>query len=203
MNKKLLELFKVKCKDMGLSEAAIEAIVSGGSDGLTEASTDAEIEVKANLILPFAKAMQGEATRWAQTSKEKTELAAAEKAKAEKAATVGGEEKPWEAAINTLKTDYDTKLSTLEKENQAFKAEKAGTERATLISTLQKKHGLSDEHMKFVAVPADQDPDVYLTSYKQHLITQGLVPAVVGSAATAQQASEEAAKGLLAEIEVK
>jgi len=202
MNKKLLELFKAKCKDMGLSDVAIEAMVTAGSEGLTDASTDAEIEAKANLILPFAKAAQAESTRWAQaaSTKTKTELEA-EAAKAKK--QEGAEEKPWEAAINGLKADYDKKLSTLEQENQAFKTEKAGTERTVLIAGLQKKHGLTDEHMKFVTVPADVDPDVYLTGYKQHLITQGLVPAVAGTAATAQQASEDAAKALLAEVEVK
>ena len=205
MNKKLLELFKAKCKDMGLSDVAIEAMVTAGSEGLTDASTDAEIEVKANLILPFAKAAQAESTRWAQvaSTKTKTELEAEIAALKAGKKPEGAAEKPWEAAITALKTDYDTKLSALTQENQTFKAEKAGTERATLISTLQKKHGLTDEHMKFVAVPADADPDTFLTEYKQHLITQGLVQAVPGSAATAQQASEEAAKSLLAEIEVK
>ncbi|MCL6101214.1 MAG: hypothetical protein M1292_01805, partial [Bacteroidetes bacterium] len=125
MNKKLLELFKAKCKDMGLSDAAIEAIVTAGSEGLTDASTDAEIEAKANLILPFAKATQAESTRWAQTAsqKTKTELEA-EMAKAEKKPE-GKDEKPWEAAIKGLKEDYDKKLSLLETENQTFKTEKA------------------------------------------------------------------------------
>jgi hypothetical protein len=53
-------------------------------------------------------------------------------------------------------------------------------------------------------VPADADPDKYLTDYKQHLITQNLMPAVgTGSAATVKEASEKFATDLLAEVAVK
>lgn len=70
MHKKLFELLKDKCQDMGLSEKAIQEIATVGSDGLTDESSDEDIATKVNLILPFAKAMQGEGTRWAQKTKE-------------------------------------------------------------------------------------------------------------------------------------
>ena len=65
VNQKLLQALIGKCKDMGLSEESIQAIAGIASEGLTDGSTDEEIEARANLFLPACKTMQGEATRWA------------------------------------------------------------------------------------------------------------------------------------------
>ena len=69
VNQKLLQALISKCKDMGLSEESIQAIAGIASEGLTDGSTDEEIEARANLFLPACKTMQGEATRWAQKAK--------------------------------------------------------------------------------------------------------------------------------------
>jgi hypothetical protein len=200
MNKKLLDLMKVKCKDMGLSEKAIEDLVTTGSEGLTDESSQEDIEARANLILPYAKAMQSEGTRWAQAAKEKADPTKKEEPKTPPT----GDEKPWETAIKTLEEKYGTELLNLKKENETFKAEKIQSERASLISQAQKKHGISDDDMKFVSIPADADVETFFTDYKQHLITKGLMSAeAAGIQATTEQASEEFAKTLLNEIEVK
>ncbi len=199
MNKKLLELMKAKCKDMGLSEKAIDDLVTTGSEGLTEESSQEDVEARANLILPYAKAMQSEGTRWAQAAKEK-----ADPKKEEPKTPPTGDEKPWETAIKAMEDKYGTKLSELEKENETFKAQKAQSDRAATISQAQKKHGISEDDMKFVSIPADADVEKFFTDYKQHLITKGLMSAdAAGIQATTEQASEEFAKTLLSEIEVK
>lgn len=58
-----------KCKDMGLSENAIEALINSMGAGIDGESTDEEVEECASKIADVAKAMQGEATRWASKAK--------------------------------------------------------------------------------------------------------------------------------------
>lgn len=60
-----------KCKDMGLSESAIEALINSMGANINDDSTDDEVESCATTIAEVAKTMQGEATRWANSAKEK------------------------------------------------------------------------------------------------------------------------------------
>ena len=63
MNTKLFEVLKTKCKSFGLTKKALEELTELGSSELTDESTDEEIAAKADLLVPYAKAMQGEITR--------------------------------------------------------------------------------------------------------------------------------------------
>ena len=63
MNKKLKAAMSERCKDMGLTEKAIDELISLGDKGLTEDSSDEDIKKVVDSLEPFAKAMQGEITR--------------------------------------------------------------------------------------------------------------------------------------------
>lgn len=60
MNTKLFEVLKTKCKSFGLTKKALEELTELGSSELTDESTDEEIAAKADLLVPYAKAMQGQ-----------------------------------------------------------------------------------------------------------------------------------------------
>ena len=63
MKTKLLEQLKTKCRSFGLTKKALEELVEIGVSDLSEEATDEDIAAKADSLVPFAKAMQGEITR--------------------------------------------------------------------------------------------------------------------------------------------
>lgn len=216
MNKKLFELLKAKCKDMGLSEKAIEEAATVASDGLKDDSPDSDIEAKANLAASFLKTTQGEATRWAQTAKQKAEDEAKKKASDDEAKKKADDEakKKKEAEekaaqdepawFKTYKEEQAKKLEALETENKSFKAEKSKTERSGLIEATAKKLNIPAWRMKGVVVPDDADPEKFLADIKQDLVTNNLMAAdAADSASSKEKASQELAKNLLNELEVK
>lgn len=71
----------------------------------------------------------------------------------------------------------DEKLKPYQQEIDTYKAEKAKSERQTLITSKAKELGLTDSDMEFVTVPEDKDVSEFLTGYKQSLINRGLKPA--------------------------
>lgn len=97
-----------------------------------------------------------------------------------------------EAAIKPYKDEIDT-----------LKKDKSQIDRQTAISNAMKKLGLTEEEMKFVTVPDGQEPEAYLTGYKQHLITQGLKPAdESGAQVTDSQVTDAVADGWLNSLAV-
>lgn len=83
--------------------------------------------------------------------------------------------------VEELDSYFNSKVETAIKpykdEIDKLKSEKQVSDRQTTITNAMKELGLTDSDMQFVIVPEDKDPKEYLTSYKQHLITNGLKPA--------------------------
>lgn len=164
MNKKLLEKLQDKCKDFGLSEKAIEDLAELGSDGLTDETSDEDIEKKADSLVPTAKLLQAEVTRKAQkrtTTPPKT-------------VENSDEEPDW---FKNYKEQQEKQMQELRNENAAMKAEKSKAERGAAIAAMAKELGIPDLMMKHFSIADDADIEKVLTEYKQDLITSKLMPA--------------------------
>lgn len=168
MNKKLLTVLQAKCKDFGLSEKAIEDLATSGSEGLTDETSDEDIEKRADSLVPYAKLMQAEVTRKAQNKKPVEKPAEAPK---------GGnseEEPEW---FKTYKAEQEKQLKELKDENAAMKLEKSKAERGAAIAAKAKELGIPDFLMKHISLADDADIEKELTEYKQELVTNNLMPA--------------------------
>lgn len=182
MIKKLLTVLQAKCKDFGLSEKAIEDLATSGSEGLTDETSDEDIEKKADSLVPFAKLMQAEVTRKAQNKKPVEKPAEPPK---------GGnseEEPEW---FKTYKAEQEKQLKELKDENAAMKLEKSKAERGAAIAAKAKELGIPDFLMKHISLADDADIEKELTEYKQELVTNSLMPA---DKADIISSSDEAAK---------
>ena len=153
MNTKLFEVLKTKCKSFGLTKKALEELTELGSSELTDESTDEEIAAKADLLVPYAKAMQGEITR--KTRKSSTKKQSEDEGDGEDESDT---EMP--AWFKQYQQSNDQRIAALEKENNDLKAEKAATERATTIADKAKKLGI----------------DAELANFKQELVNNSLMP---------------------------
>ena len=129
MNKKLLTVLQAKCKDFGLSEKAIEDLATSGSEGLTDETSDEDIEKKADSLVPFAKLMQAEVTRKAQNKKPVEKPAEAPK---------GGNSEEEPECFKTYKAEQEKQLKELKDENAAMKLEKSKAERGAAIAAKAK-----------------------------------------------------------------
>lgn len=69
MKKKFRKLLSEKCKDMGLTDKALDDLVEIGAEGLADDASDEDIAAKVDSLVPYAKAMQGEITRKTQRPK--------------------------------------------------------------------------------------------------------------------------------------
>lgn len=166
MNKKLLETLVAKCKDMGLSEESIQKIAGIASNGLADDTTDEAIETRANEFLPILKAMQGEATRWAQNKSLKPQQQQ--------------EGKLDEASIETVIKKVTENLSAkIEEQNTVIsnlQKQLGESQRNVVIASEMQKLGLTEADMEFVTIPADANVAEYLGKYKQSLVDRGLKP---------------------------
>ena len=183
MNKKLLELLTAKCKDMGLSEAALQQIAGIASNGLEENATDDVIAERVKQYEPIMKAMQSEATRWAQSKHQPPTPPTPPQPKP-------NEDEPWRKALEDMETKYAGTLKTQSDTIAQLQAQLATSERKGLISAEMKKLGLTDADMEFVSIPADADVAEYLGKYKQSLVDRGLKPADTKSVKEAKDKAE-------------
>ena len=182
MYKKLLTVLQAKCKDFGLSEKAIEDLATSGSEGLTDETSNEDIEKKADSLVPFAKLIQAEVTRKSQ-NKKPVEKPAED--------TKGGnsdEEPDW---FKTYKADQEKQLKELKDENAAMKLEKSKAERGAAIAAKAKELGIPAFLMKHISLADDADIEKELTEHKQELVTNNLMPA---DTANIISSSEQAAK---------
>ena len=169
MNTKLFEVLKTKCKSFGLTKKALEELTELGSSELTDESTDEEIAAKADLLVPYAKAMQGEITR--KTRKSSTKKQSEDEGDGE---DEGDTDMPtW---FKTYQQSNDARIAALEQENTTLKAEKAATERATTIADKAKKLGIPEFMVKRLHIADDADIDAELTNFKQELVNNSLMP---------------------------
>lgn len=187
MNKKLLETLKAKCKDMGLSEAALEQIAGIASNGLAETATDEAIEERAKQYVPILQAMQGEATRWAQKNKQEPPTPPTPPAPPQPKLD---EAEPWKAAIAEIEKKYAGVMETQNTTIQELQAKLAASERTGVIAAAMKKLGLTEADMEFVSIPADANIDEYLGKYKQSLVNRGLKPADPNASKEAKDKAE-------------
>lgn len=181
MNKKLLTILQAKCKDFGLSKTAIEDLAKSGSEGITDETSDEDIEKCADSLVPYAKLMQAEVTRKVQKTKPDLTV--------NKPEEYGGDEEPeW---FKKYKNETDKKLSELETENATLKSEKSKAERTALINSTATRLGIPSFLMKRLSIADDADVEKELTEFKQDLITEKLMPA---ETADITSSSEQAAK---------
>lgn len=166
MKKKFLSALSLKCKDFGLTEKALDELAEIGSKGLKDDATDEDIENAVDLLVPYAKAMQGEITR--KTSK-----------KTQSANQPSNDEGNGEGDDDKMPKWFEPfmqKLQNLEAENTQLKEKEKATERASLIAEKAKKLGIPDYLMKRVSFADDADIDKELEDYKQELVSNNLVP---------------------------
>lgn len=175
MNKKFISALQAKCKDFGLSKAAIEDLAKAGSEGITDETSDEDIEKKVDSLAQYAKLMQAEVTRKAQNNKPTSTNEPTNNGGENGGKGGNGDEEPdW---FKKYKTENDERLSKLQQENDALKAEKLKTERTALINATAKKLGIPDFLMKRVTIADDADIEKELTEYKQEIVTNKLMPA--------------------------
>ena len=170
MHKKLLKLLTTKCKDMGLTQLAIGDLATMGSEGLTDESSDEDIENKADSLVPLAKLMQGEITR--KTSGKKFEQSIK---KEEGEDGDNGSDKTEPAWFTTYKKGNDQRFLDLETENTTLKNEKAVEARGASISAKAKELSIPEWRMVGVVVPDTADITTFLTEIKQGLVTNKLM----------------------------
>lgn len=186
MNKKLLQTLQDKCKDFGLSEKALEDLAKSGSEGLTDESSDEDIETKANSLVPFAKLMQAEVTRKAQNKKPEEKAAETPK---------GGNSDDEPEWFKNYKIEQEKQLKELKDENAAMKLEKSKAERGASIAAKAKELGIPDYLMKRFSLADDADIAKELTEFKQELVTNKLIPADRADIiSTSEQAAKDDAK---------
>ncbi|MCM1075952.1 MAG: hypothetical protein NC548_48575 [Lachnospiraceae bacterium] len=170
MNEKLLTVLKSKCEKFGLTPKALEELATLGSNGLADDASDEDISAKADSLVPFAKAMQGEITR--KTRKPSAKPSKQSSKKEDEEGDGEGEEDDetpaWAKKLNE-------RLEALETENKTLKAEKTAAERASLIAEKSKKLGIPDFVMKRLHIADDADIDKVLSEFKQDLVNNNLV----------------------------
>lgn len=196
MHKKLHALLTAKCKDMGLSAESVQQIAEVASNGLEDDASEQDVEARANQYLPVLKAMQGEATRWANANKNKP---------ANNPQPAPAPPKPNEAddvvaaAVAAIEAKYGTQLQTQTATIAQLQQQLADSQRTASVNAAMKRLGLSERDMEFVTVPAEANIDEYLGKYKQSLVDRGLKPADTSVSQEAKDKAEsdvaEAGKG--------
>lgn len=170
MKIKFKKALSEKIKDMGLTEKAIDDLVELGCKGLKDDSSDEDINKAVDLLVPYAKVMQGEITRKTrkpnhnQTETHEDEVQV-EGEDAKIAAIIAKQLEPLTKSINDLKA-----------ENEALKAAKAKGERDAQIAEKAKKLGIPEFLLKDRTFPEDADLDKVLGDFKNDLVSHNLMP---------------------------
>lgn len=173
MNTKLRKTISELCKDMGLTEKALDELAELGSQGLTDTSTDEDIKKAADLLVPYAKLMQGEITR--KTSKRNQTPKPKKKDDGDEGDD-DDDDKGIAAIVAKQLAPFKEQMDKLQAENDVLKAEKAKGERDTLIAAEAKKHGIPDYLIKRIAIADDADVAKELAAFKQDLVNNNLMP---------------------------
>lgn len=173
MNTKLRKTISELCKDMGLTEKALDELAELGSQGLTDTSTDEDIKKAADSLVPYAKLMQGEITR--KTSK-RNQTPKPKKKGDEDEGDDDDDDKGIAAIVAKQLAPFKEQMDKLQSENDALKAEKAKGERDALIAAEAKKLGIPDYLIKRIAIADDADVAKELAAFKQDLVNNNLMP---------------------------
>lgn len=173
MNTKLRKTISELCKDMGLTEKALDELAELGSQGLTDTSTDEDIKKAADSLVPYAKLMQGEITR--KTSKRNQTPKPKKKDDGDEGDD-DDDDKGIAAIVAKQLAPFKEQMDKLQSENDALKAEKAKGERDALIAAEAKKLGIPDYLIKRIAIAEDADVAKELAAFKQDLVNNNLMP---------------------------
>lgn len=173
MNTKLRKTISELCKDMGLTEKALDELAEIGSQGLTDTSTDEDIKKAADSLVPYAKLMQGEITR--KTSKRNQTPKPKKKDDGDEGDD-DDDDKGIAAIVAKQLAPFKEQMDKLQSENDALKAEKAKGERDALIAAEAKKLGIPDYLIKRIAIADDADVAKELAAFKQDLVNNNLMP---------------------------
>lgn len=194
MNKTLFDKVKAKCKDTGLSEKYLKSITEKMGGSIEDDSTDeTAIEAMANQIAELSVETQGEATRWA-NKKDPKDPKDPKEPKDPK-----DPKEPKEP-----EDEKDARIKALEEKLAKFDADQAKNARTAAVQAAISKHKIPEWRTKGLSVPDDEDPDTYMASIKQDLITQNLMPGdVEGVKAVTEKQVSETANSLLESIKAK
>lgn len=173
MNTKLRKTISELCKDMGLTEKALDELSELGSQGLTETSTDEDIKKAADSLVPYAKLMQGEITRKTSKRNQSTK-------KVDEGDDEGNDKEGIAALIREQLAPMKEQLDALKGENEKLKAEKAKGERLAVIAEKAKSLGIPDYLMKHYTLADDADIEKELSAFKQELVNNNLMPKDAG-----------------------
>lgn len=180
MNKKLLKALQDKCKDFGLTDKAIEELAESASEGLSDESSDEDIENAADSLVPYAKMMQGEITRKTRKQTPKPNTKPNTDGDGDGDGEGDGDEdedgKKMPKWFRDYKKQNDKAIKDLQDENAALKSEKAKGERTAAINLKAKELGIPDFLMKRFSIADDADIEKELKEYKQDLVTNKLMP---------------------------
>lgn len=190
MNRKFFSILQDKCKDFGLSEKAIEDLAKAVGEGVTDETSDEDIQKLADSLVPYAKLMQAEVTRKAQKVVEPQPKPQETKPKGGGNGNNKDDDDVPEWFVK-YKSETEASFAALRKENDELKAERTKTERASQIASMAKSLGIPDFLMKRVSIADGADIEKELTDYKQELVTNRLMPA---EQADLRSSSDEAAK---------
>lgn len=174
MNKKLRKTLSEKCKDMGLTDKALDELCELGSQGLEDDASEEDITAKADLLVPYAKAMQGEITR--KTSKNRNQPKPSSKDGDGGGDNGGDDDKNVPEWFKKQMETVNKKISDLETENQTLKAEKTKAERNSVIAEKAKKLGLPQSLISRMSFADDADLDKELEAVKQDWVNSNLMP---------------------------
>ncbi len=169
MKTKLFNALNEKAKSYGLTKKALEELVEIGASDLADDASDEDITAKAESLVPYAKAMQGEITRKSRKPSTKPSTKSSKEEDGEGDGEGDDDTPAWARKMNE-------RLEALESENKQLKAEKTAAERATLIAEKSKKLGIPDFLMKRLHIADDADIDTELAAFKQDLVNNNLVP---------------------------
>lgn len=183
MKKKLLDALKTKFS--GVSEVILDRIATKKAEGVTDESQITVIVDGINFqyVLTSYGDYRANEANISSVNNYEEKYGLKDGKPVEKG---GSEEETGKEGKKTYTVDeldsyfnskLEEKLKPYQQEIDTYKAEKAKSERQTLITSKAKELGLTDSDMEFVTVPEDKDVSEFLTGYKQSLINRGLKPA--------------------------
>lgn len=173
MKKKFREALAVVCKDMGLTEKAIDELVDLGSKSLKDDADDDAIRAAVDSLVPYAKLMQGEITRKTRKTENRKQSTDPSVDEGKGEGNTKDEIPDW---FKEQMKSINESLTSLKAENDTLKAEKNSQTRASLIQKKAKERNIPDYLMKYVHIADDADIDASLDEMKQDLVTNSLLP---------------------------
>ena len=164
MKTKLRKTLSELCKDMGLTDKALDELSEIGAQGLATDASDEDIKKAADSLVPYAKLMQGEITRKTRKSNHN---------QTPKSDGEGGDEGEGDDAIAQA---IAKQLAPFKEQLEKLQSENAKGERSALIAAEAKKLGIPEYLMKRIAIADDADIAKELADFKQDLVSNNLMP---------------------------